>query len=161
MITLLKEEHDGIEIKKRRARVQPTKGAGFSSKSLSHTQSKCHVCSKTVYPMEFVGASDKAFHRSCFRCTTCKKMLKPNDYCVSSDGVLCNFLPPNHCVWPKLADTVGHRLRALAAQTIPSSLGSAMFLSSDCHADTTCNIDDVVITAQAVSLFRSPQRSRT
>merc|ERR1712065_17398 len=40
-------------------------GKSFGSASLQTSNSKCHVCGKTVYPMEFVGASDKAFHKNC------------------------------------------------------------------------------------------------
>ena len=38
------------------------------------------------------------------------------------------LLPPNHAGrWPKLADSAGHRLRTLAAQTMSSSIGSVRF----------------------------------
>ena len=90
VITLLKTVHDGVKVATQRARVKPpcdAKSAGFNSGTLSHLQSKCYSCKKTVYPMEFVGASDKAFHKKCFRCHTCNTMLKPNDYCVSADGM--------------------------------------------------------------------------
>jgi hypothetical protein len=42
--------------------------AGFDAASLANTNSKCHICAKTVYAMEFIGASGKAFHKNCFRC---------------------------------------------------------------------------------------------
>eukprot|EP00729_Bicosta_minor_P007943 gene7943-15057_t len=70
VITLLKETHDGVKLPKRRARMQPsTSRKGFGERSLKDQNLPCHVCSKTVYPMEFVGASDNAFHKACFRCS--------------------------------------------------------------------------------------------
>ena len=89
VIKLLKETHDGVEIKRRKksSLVQvPVKAAtSFGSGSLSGQGAKCHVCQKTVYQMEFVGASDKAFHKTCFRCTTCMRVLQMNDYAVGAD----------------------------------------------------------------------------
>eukprot|EP00042_Codosiga_hollandica_P058997 m.898444 g.898444 ORF g.898444 m.898444 type:complete len:477 (+) comp60025_c0_seq10:756-2186(+) len=92
MITLLKEQHDGIEVKKRRrapAAGKPPTTTGFGGPSLQNASSKCHICTKTVYPMEFVGASGKAFHKNCFRCETCKNILKPTDYCTNTDKFYC------------------------------------------------------------------------
>lgn len=43
--------------------------------------------------------------------------------------------------WSKLADTAVNRLRASAAQTMPSSVGSMRFFPSKNYADT-CNIDE-------------------
>jgi hypothetical protein len=53
----------GIEIKKRKkvgaiGGKAPTT-TGFGASSQQNTQSKCAVCTKTVYPMEYVGAGDK------------------------------------------------------------------------------------------------------
>jgi hypothetical protein len=84
----------GVEIKRRRKtelKGAPTggKAAGFGTGSLQNAQSKCHICSKTVYAMEFVGASDRAFHKGCFRCLTCNCALKPTD-CASVES--CSLL---------------------------------------------------------------------
>ncbi len=52
----------GIEITRRRKadlKKAPAGARTFSSDSLQNAQQKCHVCSKTVYSVEFVGASDK------------------------------------------------------------------------------------------------------
>ena len=74
-ITLLKETHDGaadaqtptliaagVEVKKRKKLAavggRPPSTSGFGAASKQHTQSKCAVCSKTVYPMEYVGVAD-------------------------------------------------------------------------------------------------------
>lgn len=94
VVTLLKDTHDGVEIKRRRKtelKGAPTggKAAGFGTGSLQNAQSKCHICSKTVYAMEFVGASDRAFHKGCFRCLTCNCALKPTDYCTIDDKFYC------------------------------------------------------------------------
>ena len=93
IITLLKPTHSGVLINRRhRTKVgggTPAKSKGFGGNSMANQQSKCHVCSKTVYPMEFVGASDKAFHKSCFRCKACNCMLKSNDYCNVRDEFYC------------------------------------------------------------------------
>jgi hypothetical protein len=93
IIQLLKETHDGVEIKRRkkgdmraavnRARKQ---SSGFGADSLATQNAKCHVCKKTVYQVEFVGASDKAFHKNCFRCTTCNCILAQNNYAVGPDS---------------------------------------------------------------------------
>jgi hypothetical protein len=93
IITLLKGTHSGVLINRRhRTKVgggTPAKSKGFGGNSMANQQQKCHVCKKTVYPMEFVGASDKAFHKSCFRCKTCNCMLKSNDYCNVKDEFYC------------------------------------------------------------------------
>lgn len=88
VITLLKDHHDGIEIKKRKKLSVMTapSALAFKRPSMQTLNAKCHVCSKTVYPMEFVGASDHAFHKNCFRCATCNHTLSMNDYNVSRDG---------------------------------------------------------------------------
>jgi len=93
VITLLKEDHAGIEIKRRKkSSLVPIGGApgrkgsmGFGGVSLATQNAKCHVCEKTVYQVEFVGASDKAFHKNCFRCCTCNNKLSQNDYAVGHD----------------------------------------------------------------------------
>eukprot|EP01147_Barroeca_monosierra_P003984 gene3984-6439_t len=94
VITLLKDTHDGVEIKRRKKRQlrnpgQNAKSKGFSTSSLQNAQQKCHICTKTVYPMEFVGAADKAFHKNCFRCRECKTILKPTNYCTVDDQFFC------------------------------------------------------------------------
>lgn len=85
------------------------------------TNSKCSICSKTVYAMEFVGAQDKAFHVNCFRfgssawgsrgdpnrpggglrptasfrvrCCVCNTKLRTTDYSTKDDKFYC----PTHC----------------------------------------------------------------
>lgn len=74
----------GIEVKRRKkisaaAPSATAKSSGFGTSSMQHQSNKCHVCSKTVYPMEFVGAADKAFHKACFKCLVCKTALKSTD----------------------------------------------------------------------------------
>jgi len=86
-IVLLQEQFDGVKIKRRKlsALSSPKKSGGFSASSSNTGNQKCHICAKTVYPMEYIGASDKAFHKACFRCKTCNKMLSQNDYAVAHD----------------------------------------------------------------------------
>jgi hypothetical protein len=91
VITLLKETHDGVVIKRRRKSELITGGTGskgkaFETSSLQNQQQKCHICEKTVYPMEFVGAAGKAFHKNCFRCTVCQTILKATNYCCTDDS---------------------------------------------------------------------------
>ena len=54
----------GVVLKRRRKSELKTgatggKGKGFESGSLQNVQQKCHLCGKTVYPMEFLGAAGK------------------------------------------------------------------------------------------------------
>ncbi|EDQ85435.1 uncharacterized protein MONBRDRAFT_11965 [Monosiga brevicollis MX1] len=90
VITLLKDTHDGVVIKRRRKSDLKTgsgaKSKGFETNTLQNAQQKCHVCGKTVYPMEFVGAAGKAFHKMCFRCEVCKTTLKATNYCCTDDS---------------------------------------------------------------------------
>ena len=88
-IVLLKEDFSGVKIARRPKSAlvgisSKTKSTGFGAVTATGAN-KCHVCTKTVYPMEYIGASDKAFHKSCFRCNTCNKMLSQSDYAVASD----------------------------------------------------------------------------
>ena len=69
VITLLKEEHSGVEIRRRKksslvAVSESTSGFGAS---MATQNNSCYVCSKRVYQNELVAASDKAFHKNCFR----------------------------------------------------------------------------------------------
>jgi len=70
------------------ARKAPTT-TGFDSASLANTNSKCHICTKTVYAMEFIGASNKAFHKNCFRCKVCTGKLRPDTYATMDDVFYC------------------------------------------------------------------------
>ena len=70
------------------ARKVPTT-TGFDSASLANTNSKCHICSKTVYAMEFIGASGKAFHKNCFRCKVCTGKLRPETFATMNDVFYC------------------------------------------------------------------------
>lgn len=95
VITLLKESYEDSDITKytyrevRQCSVRKQKGKGFGSSTLQTSNSKCHVCNRTVYPMEFVGASDKAFHKTCFRCHTCKTKLLPTSYATVGERFYC------------------------------------------------------------------------
>eukprot|EP00038_Savillea_parva_P002403 m.114029 g.114029 ORF g.114029 m.114029 type:complete len:1009 (-) comp10824_c1_seq1:124-3150(-) len=87
-IALLKAEHDGIYIPRRRLsqveRLQARSSAqsgGFRKSSLMTENQKCEACKKRVYAQEFVGANDKAYHKGCFRCADCDRVLKSTDYC--------------------------------------------------------------------------------
>lgn len=60
---------------------------------------------------------------------------------VPADDTKARAPLPQPLRWSKLADTAGHRLRASAAQTMPSSIGSMRFFPSKNYADT-CNIDE-------------------
>jgi hypothetical protein len=85
-ITLLRETFEGVKIRRRKKAALVCRGGGFgSSTAIAGGTKKCHVCEKTVYPMEHVGASDKSFHKTCFRCKTCNKILAQNDYGVAHD----------------------------------------------------------------------------
>ena len=88
IITLLKEAHEGMQANdvivrstdlirvnhvtgievKRRKKASAIGGkapstTGFGQASGQHQQQKCHICAKTVYPMEYVGAADKVSHQ--------------------------------------------------------------------------------------------------
>ena len=65
------------------------KTSGFGGASLQSANSKCHVCSKTVYAMEFMGASGKAFHKTCFRCKVCNGILRGDTYATVNDDFYC------------------------------------------------------------------------
>lgn len=62
---------------------------GFGTASLANSNSKCHVCAKTVYPMEYIGASGKAFHKSCFRCKVCSSVLRGDQYATVNGFFYC------------------------------------------------------------------------
>ena len=83
VITLLKDEHEGIKIKRRSRKSlivrQDTFGHGWDANT------PCSVCGKRVYQNEYVGASGRTFHKACFRCATCNKQLSMTDYSVSAD----------------------------------------------------------------------------
>lgn len=90
VITLTKEIHTGILINRRKLTnmktgKMPAGGFGGGNK----VGSKCHVCGKTVYQLEYVGANDKAFHKACFRCKVCNIALKAGDYCTVNDQFFC------------------------------------------------------------------------
>eukprot|EP00040_Diaphanoeca_grandis_P022700 m.122504 g.122504 ORF g.122504 m.122504 type:complete len:529 (-) comp28926_c0_seq1:688-2274(-) len=87
-VTLLKDTHDGIEIKRRKklSSVKSNSSLGFNRSQTNNATNKCHVCTKTVYPMEYLGASDKSFHKNCFRCFKCKHKLEQNNYFVGQDN---------------------------------------------------------------------------
>ena len=67
----------------------PRKGKAFETSSLAGSNSKCHVCGKTVYAMEFVGAAGFAFHKNCFKCTVCKTNLRADTYTTVNDTFYC------------------------------------------------------------------------
>eukprot|EP00039_Didymoeca_costata_P013678 m.212005 g.212005 ORF g.212005 m.212005 type:complete len:938 (+) comp15844_c0_seq6:264-3077(+) len=99
VITLLKETipdatidtytYRQVRDASRRAPRKPPKTSGFGNASLQGTNSKCFICSKTVYAMEFVGASGKAFHKACFRCKVCNGLLRPDSYATIKDQFYC------------------------------------------------------------------------
>jgi hypothetical protein len=53
------------------------------------TNSKCAICQKTVYAMEFVGVSGKALHKNCFRCGACNCILRTDTYATVNDRFFC------------------------------------------------------------------------
>ena len=73
----------------RQVSVRKRKGKGFESSSLAGTNSKCHVCSKTVYAMEFIGAAGKAFHKACFKCAHCQVTLRADNYATVDETFYC------------------------------------------------------------------------
>jgi len=92
-ITLLKETHSGVLVKRRKLKNMKAPGAnvkskGFGGAALTGNQ-KCHMCSKTVYQNERVVASDKPFHKNCFRCKVCNNVLKTTDFCTVDDKFFC------------------------------------------------------------------------
>jgi len=92
-ITLLKETHSGVLVKRRKLKNMKAPGSnvkskGFGAAALTGNQ-KCHMCSKTVYQNERVVASDKPFHKSCFRCKVCNTVLKTTDFCTVDDKFFC------------------------------------------------------------------------
>jgi formylmethanofuran dehydrogenase subunit E len=56
---------------------------------LPDSQSKCHVCQRVVYAVEFVGASDKAFHKACFRCEVCHGQLRADTFATVDGRFFC------------------------------------------------------------------------
>ena len=92
VITLLKEEHGGIVINRRKknmlGRGAAPKTRGFGAVDLG-ANPKCFVCAKTVYAQEKVVAGGRAFHKACFRCADCNRVLKPSDFCNVNDKFYC------------------------------------------------------------------------
>lgn len=100
VITLLKdaiEDSDATTytykcVRNASRRIKPRsvpKTTGFGGASLANSNSKCHLCAKTVYAMEFIGASGKAFHKNCFRCKVCNGMLRQDTYATVNDMLFC------------------------------------------------------------------------
>lgn len=87
-ITLLKEVHTGIKIKRRKRADLKSAPANSKTKGFGNEFThgmKCVICSKTIYQAEYVGASGKGFHKACFRCFKCNKALSQTGFCVSAD----------------------------------------------------------------------------
>ena len=88
IIRLLKEEHDGIKIKRRRKRDLKNAPGNAKTSGFGHSfeqGAKCEVCTKTIYQAEWVGAGGKSYHKGCFVCASCGKKLLMNNYHVSFD----------------------------------------------------------------------------
>ena len=76
--------------KKKGLSVPKERGKSFGSGSLQNESNKCHICSKTVYTMEFVGAAGLAFHKQCFRCKVCNCALRADSYSTVNGQFYCN-----------------------------------------------------------------------
>tara|TARA_R110002050_G_scaffold159349_1_gene288778 strand:- start:67 stop:555 length:489 start_codon:yes stop_codon:yes gene_type:complete len=50
---------------------------------------KCHMCSKSVYPTERIAANGKVMHKTCFRCCMCNMVLKLAAYAYNGDKFFC------------------------------------------------------------------------
>jgi hypothetical protein len=56
------------------------------------SKEKCHVCEKTVYPMEKVsieGKVSRVFHNKCFRCSECNKIVNLTNYGTIEEKIYC------------------------------------------------------------------------
>eukprot|EP00117_Sycon_ciliatum_P049720 scpid5620/ scgid6128/ Xin actin-binding repeat-containing protein 2; Beta-xin; Cardiomyopathy-associated protein 3; Myogenic MEF2-activated Xin-related protein; Myomaxin; mXinbeta len=96
VITLLEDSvPDGAAsgfIKQRKSSLtpdSPRRGRAFSGGSLQTTLSKCYICEKTVYPVEYVGVDDRAFHKACFRCLQCQVKLNTGNYATLDGRYYC------------------------------------------------------------------------
>ncbi|XP_062507515.1 uncharacterized protein LOC134183941 isoform X2 [Corticium candelabrum] len=69
--------------------VHKRKGKGFSKTTQQTNQSKCFLCGKTVYPMEYVSGNDHPMHKNCFKCCDCGKKLSSSNYAVFQDKFFC------------------------------------------------------------------------
>ncbi|KAL5476302.1 hypothetical protein EMCRGX_G026228 [Ephydatia muelleri] len=79
------------------------KTSGFGNATQIGTNSKCFICGKVIYPVEFVAANEYTFHKSCFRqvhfsetmvftcisCCQCSKVLSPSAYATINDTFYC------------------------------------------------------------------------
>jgi hypothetical protein len=50
---------------------------------------RCHVCAKTVYPMEQVVVEEQKMHKSCFRCAHCNGVLSLGKYAALEGKYYC------------------------------------------------------------------------
>jgi len=94
VITLLKTEIPDSDLNTytyRQVRAVSGKGKRFGKAfgQVHSANSKCAVCGKTVYAMEFIGAAGKAFHKACFKCTKCKSNLRADNYATLGDVFYC------------------------------------------------------------------------
>ena len=93
VITLLKEEHSGIQIRRRlKANLRtPTPGSKRGGFGNSWEEgAACAVCGKRIYQAEWVGVSGKSLHKGCFKCHgtpeySCSKRLTQTEYHVAAD----------------------------------------------------------------------------
>jgi len=53
------------------------------------TANKCHVCGKTVYPMDRFSVNDTLFHKRCFKCEKCQMSLGMGNYACLEGHFFC------------------------------------------------------------------------
>ena len=53
------------------------------------TANKCHVCEKTVYPMDRLSVNDTLFHKRCFKCEKCHMSLGMGNYACLEGHFFC------------------------------------------------------------------------
>eukprot|EP00245_Coleochaete_scutata_P006134 TRINITY_DN202_c0_g1_i1.p1 TRINITY_DN202_c0_g1~~TRINITY_DN202_c0_g1_i1.p1 ORF type:complete len:195 (-),score=40.27 TRINITY_DN202_c0_g1_i1:567-1151(-) len=66
--------------------------AGSSTKvagMFGGTQDKCHLCTKTVYPLEKVTVENQAYHKSCFKCYHGGCAISPSNYAALEGRLYC------------------------------------------------------------------------
>ena len=56
---------------------------------MSAAANKCHVCEKTVYPMDRLCVNDTLFHKRCFKCEKCQMQLGMGNYACLQGQFFC------------------------------------------------------------------------
>lgn len=116
-------------------------GEYISRDSTSRTDQECAPCDTSSKALDRGCTSTTNTRTTTTRTTTTRTSTTITTWTSTTETA--SAPPHNHFVGQTLADTAGNRLRAPAAQTMLSSIGSVRFVPcpSNFHADM-CNIDE-------------------